>query len=52
MRVKISYSIITKKHFADQKGFYVGVRLFMKKIKKSDLRRDRTHAGQLISPEA
>ena len=31
MRVKITYSIITKKHFADQKDFYVGVRLIMKK---------------------
>ena len=31
MRVKINYSIITKNHLADEKGFYVGVRLFMKK---------------------
>ena len=31
MRVKITNSIITKNHLADRKGFYVGVRQFMKK---------------------
>ena len=34
IRVRITYSIITKNHFADRKGFYVGVRLFMKNKRK------------------
>ena len=49
MRVKITYSIITKNHLADRTGFYV--RLLMKKINESVMRRDRTNAGQLISSE-